>query len=172
MMVGDRSPLFLYNLLVINKDQIEQILLSGDLDIDFFIVDITVHPNNRIQVDVDNNEGITIGDCVQISKFLEHKLIEADENLNFELNVSSPGIDTPFKVRQQYEKSCGKRIELIDLENKKIKGTLLKAEADFISIEEERFVKVPGRKKKEVIKEKLTIPLNNIKSAKLILSFK
>lgn len=172
VIVGDRGPLFLYNLLVINKNQIEQILHSGELDIEFFVVDITVHTNNRIQISVDNSKGITIGECARISKLLEHQLLETDENLVFELNVSSPGIDTPFKVKQQYEKSIGKKIELIDQEDRIMRGTLLKTDDDHIIIEDERITKVPGRKKKEVIKKEITVPLKSIKSAKLILSFK
>jgi ribosome maturation factor RimP len=172
VIVGDRGPLFLYNLLVINKNQIEQILHSGELDFKFFIVDITIHTNNRIQIFVDNNKGITIGECARISKLLEQQLLETNENLVFELNVSSPGIDTPFKVKQQYEKSIGKKIELIDQEDKKMEGILLKVDADQIIIEDERITKVPGRKKKEVIKKEITIPLKNIKLAKLVLSFK
>ncbi len=162
----------MYKLLVNIKRQIEQILDSGELDFEFFVVDIRIQASNRIQVSVDNKKGITIGECARISKLLEQKLLEADENLVFELNVSSPGIDTPFKVKQQYEKSVGKKIELIDLKDNKIKGTLLQTKDDHVIIENERVIKVPGRKKKEVIKKKVTLPLKNIKSAKLILSFK
>ncbi len=170
--VGDLSPLFYYTISVIDKNKILQILSSFDLEKDYFIVDIEVNSGNRIRVYVDNADGITIGDCAKISRFLEHRLLETDEDLNFELNVSSPGLDIPFKVKQQYDKSIGKEVEIIDQDNRKVKGTLLKSDNKSIDLEEERSIKVPGRKKKEVIKEVLSIPLNNIKSTKLIISFK
>ncbi len=157
---------------MITKNEILQILNSSELEMDFFIVEIEVNSGNRIRVYVDNADGITIGDCVKISKFIEHRLLETDEQLNFELNVSSPGIDIPFKVEQQYEKNIGKKVEIIDKNNHKIKGTLLKAVDESIDIEEERSIKVPGKKKKEVTKEVSTIPLKSIKSTKLIISFK
>ncbi len=157
---------------MIDKNKILQILNSGDLEIDFFIVEVEVSSGNRIRVYVDNANGITIGNCAKISRFIEHRLLETDEELNFELNVSSPGMDIPFKVKQQYDKSIGKEVEIIDQDNRKIKGTLLKANEESIDIEEKKSVKVPGRKKKELILEVLTIPLKNIKSTKLIISFK
>jgi len=170
--VGDRSPLFYYIFLVIDKKNILQILNSSELEIDFFIVDVEVNSGNRIRVYVDNTNGITIGNCAKISRFIEHRLLETDVELNFELNVSSPGMDIPFKVKQQYDKSIGKEVEVIDQDNRKIKGILLRANEESIDIEEKKSVKVPGRKKKELILEVLTIPLKNIKSTKLIISFK
>ncbi|MCD6596595.1 MAG: ribosome assembly cofactor RimP, partial [Bacteroidales bacterium] len=141
---------------MIDKNKILQILNSGDLEIDFFIVEVEVSSGNRIRVYVDNANGITIGNCAKISRFIEHRLLETDEELNFELNVSSPGIDIPFKVKQQYEKSIGKEVEIIDQDNRKIKGILLKASDNSIDIEEKRSVKIPGRKKKELILEVIT----------------
>ncbi len=157
---------------MIDKNKILQILNSGDLEIDFFIVEVEVSSGNRIRVYVDNANGITIGNCAKISRFIEHRLLETDEELNFELNVSSPGIDIPFKVKQQYEKSIGKEVEIIDQDNRKIKGILLKTSDNSIDIEEKKSIKIPGRKKKELILEVITIPLKNIKSTKIVISFK
>ena len=61
-----------------------------------FIVDIAVKTGNKIIVLLDNDNGVSIGDCVAMSRHIESNLDrEADD---FELNVMSPGLSEPFKI--------------------------------------------------------------------------
>ena len=73
---------------------------------DVFLVEVKVNPGNHIIVFLDADNGITIEKCVQINRAL-YKKIEEDslfENGNFSLEVSSPGVDEPLKLRRQYKK--------------------------------------------------------------------
>ncbi|MFC2116149.1 ribosome assembly cofactor RimP [Bacteroidota bacterium] len=98
-----------------------------------FLVDIKVDNNNKIRVHVDTNEGISIDDCVRVSRALEGKLDRDQED--FALEVSSPGLDAPFKVLQQYEKSIGKMISVKCNDGRNLLGTLKEMSKEGIQIE-------------------------------------
>ncbi|KAA4248560.1 ribosome assembly cofactor RimP, partial [Bacteroides ovatus] len=67
---------------------------------DYFLVDVTVSPDDKIVVEIDHAEGVWIDDCVELSRYIEPKLAREEED--YELEVGSAGIRQPFKVLQQY----------------------------------------------------------------------
>ena len=174
-MVGDGCPLFYYIKGMVAREKIIHILKDKDLDKDFFIVDVLIHGNNDIRIYIDNKKGISIRDCVLISRFVEGKLLS--EDLDFSLEVSSPGLDMPLKVPEQFEKNIGKMVEVIDLDGNKKTGVLLKYLSEGIVLEQEKKIKVEGKNsagrqagKKEMVTEEVTIL--NIKSTKILVSIK
>lgn len=130
---------------------------------DVFLVDLAVKPGNKITVLIDRIGGLNITDCVDFSRFLEGNLDREKED--FELSVSSPGADAPFKVLKQYEKNIGRKVKITTNDNQILNGILLKLEGDAIEIEPEK-----GKKTKIAVPN--TIALNNIKEIKVIISFK
>ena len=87
---------------MINRDLIIQ-LTEEKLKKDQFIVEVTVGQANRISVLLDSETGITIDDCIQVSRHIESNLDREAED--FELQVSSAGLGQPFKVHRQYIKN-------------------------------------------------------------------
>ena len=87
-----------------------------------FLVDIRVDKRNRILVHIDQDEGVSIDDCVKISKELETRLDRDSED--FALEVSSPGLDSPFKVMEQYHKNMGTRVRVELKEGETLEGKL------------------------------------------------
>ena len=77
---------------------------------DIFLVEVSVKPGNMITVHVDEPEGIAIQECVKISRHINGILDKDVED--YSLQVSSPGLGSPFKVKQQYEKNAGRSIEV------------------------------------------------------------
>ena len=66
-----------------------------------------------LRVYADKEGGITIDDCVFISRALEAKLDEADKIDNeYILEVSSPGLTRPLKKENDFKRSIGKLIEI------------------------------------------------------------
>ena len=55
------------------------------------------------------NGGVSVKDCVDVSRNIEHNL---DREKDFELQVSSPGLDQPFMVMQQYLKNIRKQVSV------------------------------------------------------------
>lgn len=111
------------------KSQLEDILKGSDV----FTVEVKVDNKNKILVHLDRMEGISIDDCVRISRELESRLDRDTED--FALEVSSPGLDAPFRVPQQYEKSLGKKVEVILEDGTKEIGTLKELKGDGFVLE-------------------------------------
>lgn len=155
---------------MIEKEEIKRILEQEVKDVDFFVVAISIHPNDKIRIHVDNQNGITIEECVKISRSVEQVLLSKD--LEFELEVSSPGLDMPLKVLPQFEKSIGKNIEVVGKDGMKRIGILKKLFEKGIELEEKKNVKIQGKKKKEIQLKYTQIFFNDIKSTKIFISLK
>ena len=64
-----------------------------------FAVEVKVNNSNKINVLIDSFDGISISDCINVSKGVENSLDREDED--FEIEVSSAGLDAPFQVPEQ-----------------------------------------------------------------------
>ncbi|MGM0472805.1 MAG: ribosome assembly cofactor RimP [Bacteroidota bacterium] len=107
---------------MLKESDITKILKRRIKGTDIYLVDVSVKPGNFVQVLVDRPGGISIDECVEISRFLNDRLDRDEEN--FSLEVSSPGVGSPFRVRQQYENHIGKGIEVVMKDGRKFAGTL------------------------------------------------
>ena len=150
---------------MINKDIVKDLVNEFIADKAIFLVDIKVSTTNRISVLVNKPMGITIDECAMISRHIETNLDRNRED--YELNVSSPGLNMPFRVREQYEMSIGRPVEVIDNQGKKTRGILTKVEDKGFEIESE---KTTIGKKKET--EEISFNFNEIKTVKEVISFK
>jgi ribosome maturation factor RimP len=165
--LGDgKSPILLI-IKMITKEKIQN-LVEEVLSDDQFIVDITVGAANQISVSVDSDAGISIGECVQISRHIENSLDRETED--FSLEVSSPGLSLPLKVVRQYLKNIGREVEVVTTEGEKQKGILRSAHQAGFEIEIVAKEKVDGAKV-EVTKT-LAYDFDQIKTVKIVISFK
>ena len=136
-----------------------------------FVVELNISVNNIIQVELDKHEGsVSISDCMSVSRNVEHNLDREAED--FELQVSSAGLDKPFRVLAQYTKNLGREVKVVLLNGKKLEGTLRKANDQEITLETSRMEKPEGKKKKELIVEQHVFPMDQIKETKIVISFK
>jgi ribosome maturation factor RimP len=141
-----------------------------ELDANLYVVDLTISASNVIHVSIDKISGrVSIEECMSISRNVEHNLDREKED--FELNVSSAGLDRPLVHWNQYKKHQGKRVKIVTTEGKKIEGQLVQVEQDFIRLENEKIVKIEGTKKKETLTEEFVLPFNQIKETKIVISF-
>jgi|ERR1043165_195375 ribosome maturation factor RimP len=132
-----------------------------------FIVDITVKPGNRITVLLDNDKGVSISDCVAMSRHIEFSLDREKED--FELSVMSAGLTEPFRILRQYTKNLGKQVDVVTKEGKKLSGKLLKANEEGIELETKATERVNGKKQQQI--NNISLTFNQIKETKIILSF-
>ena len=129
-----------------------------------FLVGVKVDNNNKIIVHIDTTEGISIDDCVRVSKELEEKLDREMED--FALEVSSPGLDSPFRVIEQYQKNIGKKINLVKTDGEKLDGILKKTGKNGIVLEIIR-----GKKGQPKDPELLELAFTEIKSGRVSIQF-
>lgn len=89
---------------------------------DIFLVEVSVKPGNVIRIQLDRPEGISIDACAEISRHMNEMLDRDVED--YSLEVSSPGVGTPFKVKQQYEKNRGHTVDVLQSDGTHLTGTL------------------------------------------------
>jgi ribosome maturation factor RimP len=132
--------------------------LSGS---DKFLVDLKISTDNRINVAIDGDNGITIDDCIELSRAIENSLDRDVED--FELNVASAGLDSPLKLKRQYKKNIGQDLSVTTFDSETFEGRLIDADDERI------ILKLPGRKNMHAEPVKLAYP--DIKTAKIIIHF-
>lgn len=137
---------------------------------DYFLVDVTFTPDDRIVVEIDHADGVWIEDCAELSRFLQEKL--GDELGEYELEVGSAGIGQPFKVAQQYHNHIGKEVEVLDAEGKKVHGILKSVDGEDFVVTTQEKQKLEGKKRPVVVDIDKSFNMNNIKYTKYLLSFK
>ena len=153
---------------MISKKYIEDLAAEFLEDSDLFAVKITVSKDNNIRLFIDGDNGVTIDDCVGLSRHIEGNLDRDKED--FELNVSSSGVDQPFVLLRQYKNSLDKKVQVLDVDGKKIRGILKSADENKIDLQEE--IKNKNKKIKNIsYGEVISIPMERIKETKRIISF-
>jgi ribosome maturation factor RimP len=154
---------------MIDKAKIVELVI-GQLDEGMFLVDVQVSATGVIRVFIDSFDGITIERCVQISRHLESNLDREEED--FELQVSSPGLSEPFRVKEQYFKNTGRNIEVLTDAGEKHTGLLKLATPEYFLLETQSKEKAIGQKKKLLTVKEYKLEYSEIKSAKVVVSFK
>ena len=95
---------------MIQKEIITSLVISKLADTRYFFVDVTVSADNVIKVEIDADEGVDIDFCVELNRFIEANFDREVED--YELEVGSAGLTSPFKVKRQYEKNLNKEVEV------------------------------------------------------------
>src|SRR4051812_24117253 len=103
---------------MVSEQKIKELVQLSIVEKGHFLVEVKVSSFNKINVVIDNNKGISVSDCADLSRFIESNLNRDEED--FELEVSSPGLDQPFKVLNQYQKYIGKNVATVTREGQKI----------------------------------------------------
>jgi ribosome maturation factor RimP len=135
---------------------------------ELFLVEIRMLPNNKLIIHVDGDEGISIQDCAAISRHVGFHLEE--ENVieqAYNLEVSSPGVGEPLKLKRQYFKNIGRELSVKFSDGSKKEGKLLSVTEETITIEES--IKEKGKKARV---QETVIGFDQITETKVLISFK
>ena len=155
---------------MIDKNVVTRIVSQWLEDKDYFLVDVSVSPDDKIVVEIDHAEGVWIEDCVELSRFIESNLNREEED--YELEVGSAGIGQPFKVLQQYIIHIGSDVEVLARDGKKYTGVLTEANEENFSITVQTKMKVEGSKRPKMVDQLITFTYDEIKYTKYLISFK
>jgi ribosome maturation factor RimP len=150
---------------MLEKQKIQSLIEEFIKGTGLFLVSVKVTSTNKITVLADKNEGITIDECASVHRHIVNNLDRDKED--FELQVSSPGLDLPFIVLEQYFKNEGKKVEVIDNEGSKNTGNLKNVTSGGFELETE--VKIKGKTKE--LKD-ISFNFDQIKSTRVILTIK
>jgi ribosome maturation factor RimP len=140
--------------------KIEEIVHTSDL----LLVDTLIRGSDNqpvVEVFIDSAEGVTTGQCAEISRKI-HSVLEDKDIINqsFRLDVSSPGVDRPLKFLEQYPKNIDRKFKVKFKNNEKtaeIEGKLKS-----VSYSQLCFI---------VKNEEVKVDFAQIVSAKVLISF-
>jgi ribosome maturation factor RimP len=168
---GERLPLFCSFILnMIDKQRIIDTVNDAFADHSWFLVEVSVTPNNIVTVEIDNDNGVGIDDCVRLSKLVESRLNRDEED--FELEVGSAGLTSPFKIPRQYTKNRGNEVEVLTKDGRKLYGVLKDNDDDKFVLTVAKQVKPEGAKRKITVEEDMTFGYGDVKHTKYLIQFK
>ncbi|MFZ4401536.1 MAG: ribosome assembly cofactor RimP [Bacteroidales bacterium] len=153
---------------MISKQKIADLIEEYLFGTDKFLVEFSVSTSNHIIVFIDGDNGVTITDCIALSRKIESNLDRETED--FELNVSSAGLDLGLRVNRQYVKNTGRTVDVKLNDNTKITGVIKAVDEQSITLE-----LLPGKKKKksdEITELSKIIDFKDIKETKVVITFK
>jgi ribosome maturation factor RimP len=148
---------------MITEDRIAELVAEKLSDGPIFVVEIKVHPGNKIHVEIDGDFGVNIADCVAVSRQIEGNLDREIED--FELQVLSAGVGLPLKHERQYRKNIGREVSVSLEDGSELIGVLMESE-DGVKL------KLPASKKKKLPEREVSIAMDQIRETKVRVSFK
>ncbi len=150
------------------KELVEGFLIEQKDD-SIYLVDVSVSTANRIVVELGSDKGLDIDLCIKINKHIEAAFDREKED--FELEVGSAGLTSPFKVLRQYQSAVGSKVELLIKGGKKEKGLLQHADEQGLELVLTRLIKPEGAKRKVEVEETLKLTFDEVLQCKRIIEF-
>ena len=142
-----------------------------ELDNGLFLVSLSTTPSNDIRVEIDKDEGgVSVDDCVSVSRNIEHNLDREKEDFN--IVVSSAGLDKGLRVFLQYKKNIGRDVKVKLKKGERISGKMIMATPGEIRIQSIEKKRIEGKKKKEKVMQEHYIKMEEIQETKVVVSFK
>lgn len=152
---------------MIDKAELTDVINQALDGSDMFLVDVTVTPDNVIDVEIDADRDITIDDCQSLNDIVLAKFDRDVED--YELTIGSCGLTTPFKVLRQYAKNVGNAVEVLTADGRKLKGTLANAGDDQFTVTIEVKEKVEGKKRPQLVQKDIVLKYDEVKYTKNII---
>ena len=133
----------------------------------YFVVDVVRGSTNKkpkISVYLDSDTSVAIQKCAEVSRYVTNRV---EEDLKFDepylIEVSSAGLDQPLKLKRQYIKNIGRKVEVVMNDGDKKTGTLTKVDDETFTLTIAKTKKIP--------ESEIMISNSNIKSTKILISF-
>jgi len=154
---------------MIDKKALEQFIESDLADSPYFLVGVSVTAANEIKVDIDSFGSIDIDFCADLSRRIEEKFPREPED--YELEVGSAGLTSPFRVLRQYEKNIGNKVEVLARDGKKYTGILAEAGDSEFSIVATVKEKPEGAKRPVEVTKEFKFRYDAVNSVKYVFEF-
>jgi ribosome maturation factor RimP len=168
---GLKSPLFLYFILRFNMNQtaVKDIVdIALALNESLYLIELSISVNNKVQVVVDGDNGVSLSECMRISRVINDNFDREVED--FSLEVTTPDIAHPLKVKRQYIKNLN-RILKVKTAEEEIEGTLVTADEDTIVLQWKAREPKPVGKGNVTVEKTVTLEYTEIKEAKVKILF-
>ena len=145
---------------------LEQVLKENQ---SLFLIDFSVSENNKITVILDGDSGVTVEDCIMVSRAIENNLDR--ETQDFSLEVMSSGVSEPLKTPRQYKKNLGRTLKVKTDNGSIIEGKLTKMDEATVTLNWKAREPKPIGKGKITVQKEAVLPYNEIVEAKVMIKF-
>ena len=151
------------------RKQVEELLNAAlEENNSLFLIDFTISETNHIRVIIDGDDGVTVEDCISVSRAIEHNL---DEDLDFSIEVMSAGVSEGLKIPRQFAKNIGRNLAVKTTGSEKIEGTLVEANEETIKLTWKAREPKPIGKGKITVEKETVLPYKEIAEAKVMITF-
>ena len=147
------------------QDLLEEALAENK---SLFLIDLSFSADNRIQIIVDGDAGVPLNECIRINRAIESSFEE--EEVDFALEVTSPDIAEPLKVKRQYLKNLN-RILKVKTNDELVEGTLSEVNEENIVLTWKARESKPIGKGKVTVEKTATLAFQDIREAKVKIIF-
>ncbi|MBZ0328474.1 MAG: ribosome assembly cofactor RimP [Altibacter sp.] len=152
------------------REQVIQLLGQAlDKNKSLFLIDLSISEANHIRVILDGDTGVTVEDCIAVSREIEHNLDR--EELDFSLEVMSAGVSEPLEIPRQYKKNIGRTLKVKTHEGEAIEAELTKATDTAITLQWKAREPKPVGKGKVTVQKEAVVAYSNIVEAKVMITF-
>ncbi|AEH01207.1 ribosome assembly cofactor RimP [Lacinutrix sp. 5H-3-7-4] len=135
---------------------------------DLFLIDLTIGGDNAINVIIDGDNGVTVEDCILISRAVEHNLDREEQD--FSIEVASAGAAASLTLPRQFKKNIGRTLE-VKTQTETFEANLVSADENGISLEWKAREPKPVGKGKVTVQKQTNIAYNDIVEAKVKIKF-
>lgn len=155
---------------MLNQTTVQSLIENGlEERPDLFLIDFTISTDNKIHVVIDGDNGVSVEDCIFISRAIEHNLDREEED--FSLEVTSAGATTPLVNKRQYKKNIGRTLQVKAKDNVKVEAKLTEVDDNQILLEWKTKEPKPVGKGKITVNKQAKIAFDDILEAKVIIKF-
>ncbi|NJW52382.1 ribosome assembly cofactor RimP [Salinimicrobium oceani] len=152
------------------REKVENLLQEAfEENNSLFLIELNVTEANHISVVIDGDNGVSVNDCIAVSRKIEHNLDREEED--FSLDVASVGVSAPLEMPRQFSKNIGRTLAVTTVEGEKFEGTLISFEDDKITLNWKAREPKPVGKGKITVNKEAVLPLEDVKEAKVIITF-
>jgi ribosome maturation factor RimP len=155
---------------MITVDRVTKLVEEKMEGTDMFIVELSVKPGNKIEILVDRDSGLALEDCLSVSRHVEGNLDRELED--YSLDVSSPGVGKPLKLKRQYVKNVGRTVNVKRTDGTIVEGILVSSDEEKIVVHTRTKEEVEGKKGKKWVERDEEIAFDTISETKIVISFK
>lgn len=134
-----------------------------------FLIDLSVSENNKITVILDGDNGVTVEDCMLVSRAIEHNFDREEED--FSLEVMSSGVSEPLKIPRQFKKNLGRTLKVKIKEGVIIEGEITEVNEEAVTLQWKTREPKPVGKGKITVQKEAIVPYNEIVEAKVMIKF-
>lgn len=134
-----------------------------------FLIALKISPANQIIIVLDGDHGVSMQDCVDVSRAVENNLDR--EEYDYSLEVTTAGATAPIIMPRQYLKNVGRKLKVQTTEGQKIEAWLEAVGEDSITLKWKAREPKPIGKGKHTVQKEAVIQFNNIKEAKAVITF-